>query len=57
MVMDMESRLKTIMAEGPRRIRGPFYNADDYPSLPVDYGHRTGRSTRCFDLCHFNKVC
>lgn len=26
-------RLKMIMAEGLRGIRGPFYNADDYPSL------------------------
>lgn len=31
--MDMESRLKMIMAEGLRGMRGPFYNADDYPSL------------------------
>lgn len=31
--MDMESRLKMIMAEGLRGIRGPFYNAGDYPSL------------------------
>lgn len=31
--MDTESRLKMIMAEGLRGMRGPFYNADDYPSL------------------------
>lgn len=37
--MDMESRLKMIMAEGLRGIRGPFYNAHDYPSFTdaVDY--------------------
>ena len=32
-VMDVESRLKMIMAEGLRGIRGPFHKADDYPSL------------------------
>lgn len=32
MVMDMESGLKMIRADGLRGMRGPFYKADDYPS-------------------------
>lgn len=31
--MDVESRLKIILAVGLRRIRGPLQNADDYPSV------------------------
>lgn len=56
----MESRLKMIMAEGLRRIRGPFYNADDYPSLlmpliSIAAKHRQRKThmqqQKCLQIC------
>lgn len=35
MEMDVKSRLKMIMEEGLKGIRGPLHNADDHPSVPM----------------------